>query len=373
MKLFEPIQVGDLSLLHRVVLAPLTRFRGTDAHVPGPTMPEYYAQRASVPGTLLVTEATFIAAKAGGYANVPGIWNDEQIEEWKKVTSAVHEKGSFIYLQLWALGRAANPAQLAKENVSGGYVSSSSVPIKSQTEAGAPPPRTLDIAEVREYVQLYATAAENAITAGFDGVEVHGANGYLIDQFTQDVSNQRTDAYGGNIENRARFALEIVDAVVQKVGARRTGIRFSPWGHYNDMRMADPIPTFAHLVSALLAAHPTLAYVHAVEPRVSGVSDRTDVAAHEQNDFIRDIARAAGGATRVISAGGYTRQQALDAAEQGDLVAFGRAYIANPDLPTRLKEDIPLTLGNRETYYIPGDFTGAGYTDYPFADAASRL
>ncbi|KZP26859.1 NADH:flavin oxidoreductase/NADH oxidase [Athelia psychrophila] len=374
MKLFEPIQVGNSSLLHRVVLAPLTRNRGTSAHVPGPTMPEYYAQRASVPGTLLVTEATFIAPQAGGYPNVPGIWNEEQIEGWKKVTAAVHEKGSFIYLQLWALGRAANPTQLAKEGVSGGYVSSSSIPLKSQTEAGVPPPRTLDIAEVREYVQLYATAAENAIKAGFDGVEVHGANGYLIDQFTQDVSNKRTDAYGGSIENRARFALEIVDAIVKKIGAKKTGIRFSPWGYFQDMRMSDPIPTFSYLVSSLVSAHPELAFVHVVEPRISGASDRTDVGDHEQNDFIRDITRKAGGITKVISAGGYTRQQAIEAAEEkGDLVAFGRAYIANPDLPTRLKEDIPLTLGNRKTYYIPGDFTGIGYTDYPFADAASRL
>ncbi|KZP33443.1 FMN-linked oxidoreductase [Athelia psychrophila] len=363
MKLFEPILVGDSSLLHRVVLAPLTRQRATDAHVPGLTMPAYYAQRACVSGTLLVSEATLIAAKAGGSPNVPG------------VTSAVHVKGSFIYLQLWALGRAANPAQLAKERVSGGYVSSSSIAQKRFTKDGLSSPRTLDIAEIHEYIQLHATAAENAIKAGFDGVELHGANGYLIDQFIQDVSNKRTDDYGGSIENRARFALEVVDAVVKAIGAKKTGIRFSPWGFYGDMRMTDPIPTFSYLVSSLLSAHPDLAFVHVIEPRVNGASDRADeeVEDHEQNDFIREIARKASGSTKIISNGGYTRQQAIDVAEEkGDLVAFGRAYIANPDLPTRLKDDIPLTRGNRETYYMPGNFTGLGYTDYPFADEPSR-
>ncbi|KAF7975567.1 hypothetical protein HWV62_9263 [Athelia sp. TMB] len=338
-------------------------------------MPEYYAQRGSVPGTMLVTEATFIAAKAGGIPNVPGIWNEDQIEGWKKVTSAVHAKDSFIYLQLWALGRAADPGQLAKEGITDGYVSSSSIPQERFAKGGFPPPKTLDLAEVHEYVQLYATAAENAIKAGFDGVEVHGANGYLVDQFLQDVCNKRTDEYGGSIENRSRFGLEIVDAVVKKIGPKRTGIRVSPWGSFGDMRMSDPVPTFSHFISALLAAHPELAFVHVVEPRVSGASDRTEVIPDsESNDFIRDILRKSGGLTKLISAGGYTREQAIKAAEsKGDLVAFGRAYIANPDLPKRLKEDIPLTPGNRKTYYIPGDFTGVGYTDYPFAGEQSRL
>ncbi|KAF7964818.1 hypothetical protein HWV62_2745 [Athelia sp. TMB] len=181
---------------------------------------------------MLVTEATFIAAKAGGIPNVPGIWNEDQIESWKKVTSAVHAKDSFIYLQLWALGRAADPGQLAKEGITDGYVSSSSIPQERFAKGGFPPPKTLDLAEVHEYVKLYATAAENAIKAGFDGVEVHGANGYLVDQFLQDVCNKRTDEYGGSIENRARFGLEIVDAVVKKIGPKRTGIRVSPWGSF---------------------------------------------------------------------------------------------------------------------------------------------
>ncbi|KAF7970141.1 hypothetical protein HWV62_9267 [Athelia sp. TMB] len=383
MKLFEPLQIGDSQLLHRVVLAPLTRFRGTDVHVPGITAPEYYAQRASAPGTLLITEATFIAARAGGYPNAPGIWNEDQIEGWKKVTSAVHAKGSFIYLQLWALGRAANPAQLAKEGITNGYVSSSSVSRGKAAAVGFPPSKTLSIPEIHEYVQLYATAAENAITAGFDGVEVHGGgqtpfyvddqalmrtNGYLIDQFTQDVVNKRTDEYGGTIENRSRFALEVVDAVVKRVGPQKTGFRVSPWGSFDGERTADPIPTFSYLISSLLSAHPELAYIHAVEPRIDVATTRTEVPEHESNDFIRKIVREAKGPTQFIAAGGYTREQAIEAAEKGDLVAFGRAYIANPDLPRRLKENIPLAKGNRETYYIPGDTTGLGYTDYPFAD-----
>jgi len=232
--LFEPIKVGELNLAHRVVLAPLTRFRATDDHVPLPHVAQYYAQRGSVPGTLLISEATFIAARAGGYANAPGIWNEKQIQAWKSVTAAVHAKGSYIYLQLWALGRAAVPRQLQKELGSGAenYVSASSIPLRNRSPKD-PAPRALSIAEVEEYVQLYAQAAENAVKlAGFDGVEIHGANGYLVDQFLQDVSNKRTDKYGGSIENRSRFVLEILDAVITRVGARKTGLRLSPWSDH---------------------------------------------------------------------------------------------------------------------------------------------
>jgi NADPH2 dehydrogenase len=337
-------------------------------------MPEYYAQRANTPGTLLISEGVFIAARAGGYANVPGIWSDDQIAEWKKVTDAVHTKGSFIYLQLWALGRAANPDLLAKENLPDAFISSS--PIALSTSKHPTAPRELPIAEIQEYVQLYATAAENAITAGFDGVELHGANGYLIDQFLQDVSNKRTDAYGGSVANRVRFAKEAVDAVVKKIGAQRTGIRVSPWGSFQGMRMDNPIPTFAHLAKTLLAAHPNLAYIHVVEPRVDGASIRMgEIPANESNDFIRDIVRENGKGTKVISAGGYTRESGIEVADgKGDLIAYGRPFLANPDLPLRLKKAIPLNESNRKTYYLYGNFTPLGYTDYPFAEeAASRL
>ncbi|KAH7904806.1 hypothetical protein BJ138DRAFT_1165918 [Hygrophoropsis aurantiaca] len=361
--LFQPIKVGDLALQHRVVLAPLTRFRAYDSHVPGPQAATYYAQRASTPGTLLITEATFISHDAGGYANVPGIYTDDQIKGWKEITAAVHAKGSFIYLQLWALGRAADESVLANQVPPSPYISSSPITLSGHNN----PARELTTAEIRAYVQTYATAASNAVhKAGFDGVEIHGANGYLIDQFLQDVSNLRTDEYGGSVENRAKFALEVVDAVVDAVGAAKTGIRLSPWGLFQDMGMKDPVPTYSYLVSNL-TKH-ALAYIHVTEPRVNGYIDREAKDFEGQsNDFLREI----WGERAYISAGGYTRESALQTAEQkGDLIAFGRLYISTPDLPRRLKEDIPLSKGDRGMYYLAGDLTPKGYSDWPFAEEA---
>ncbi|KAH7906896.1 hypothetical protein BJ138DRAFT_567017 [Hygrophoropsis aurantiaca] len=358
--LFQPVTVGEIDLQHRVVLAPLTRLRAYASHVPGPHAATYYAQRASTPGTLLITEATIISQNAGGYPHIPGVYTAEQISAWKEITGAVHAKGSFIYLQLWALGRAANEAVLATEN-NAPYISASPIRLTGYPSA----PRGLSIPEIKEYVQQYATAAKNAIEAGFDGVEIHAANGYLIDQFLQDVSNTRTDEYGGSIENRARFALEIVEAVVEAVGAKKVGIRISPWSPFQDMGMKDPIPTFSHLVSNLLPY--SLAYIHAIEPGVGG-NVEYEVLAHQTNDFIREILDKAASATAFIAAGGYTRASALEIAEsKGGLVAFGRPYISNPDLPHRLMKDLPLTPGDSSTNYLPGNLTPLGYSDWPFA------
>ncbi|KAF8890981.1 FMN-linked oxidoreductase [Infundibulicybe gibba] len=371
-KLFQPIQVGRLALQHRVVLAPLTRVKsGRTDHIPTiPLMKEYYSQRASAPGTLLITEATFIAAQAGGYPNIPGIWSQVQIDAWKQITDAVHDKGSYIFLQLWALGRAASPDTLAAEDPSFPHISASNIKLADRP-ASEPAPRALTLPEIDEYVALYAQAARNAIEAGFDGVEIHGANGYLIDQFLQDVSNVRDDEYGGSVENRSRFALRVVDAVVDAVGADRTGIRLSPWSPFQDMGMPDPLPQFTHLISTLARTHTDLAYIHLVEPPVSANADRTP-APHESNTAFRAIWAP----RRVISAGGYDRASALAAAEEDDvLVAFGRKYISNPDLPQRLQKDIPLTPYVRETFYTPADKPDAahGYTDYPFAEEGVRL
>ncbi|KAK7451304.1 hypothetical protein VKT23_012646 [Stygiomarasmius scandens] len=368
-KLFQPIKLGDVVLKHRVALAPLTRFRVDAKHVPLPIVKEMYAQRASTPGTLLITEATFIAARAGGYPNAPGIWSDEQIAAWKEVTEAVHAKGSFIYLQLWALGRAAYAAVLANEDPSYDLVSASDIPLSDRPKED-PRPRPLTIPEIKEYVSLYATAASNAVhKAGFDGVEIHGANGYLLDQFMQDVSNHRTDEYGGSVENRARFTLEVVDAVVKAVGPRKTGIRLSPWNTFQDMKMDDPKPTFSYVVSEIKKAHPTLSYVHVVEPRAKGQDILEKDPAGESNDFIREIwtsPESDENGRRLISAGGYTRDLATKIAdEKGDIIAFGRPFIANPDLPLRLQHDIPLNKYDRTTFYTQGS---EGYTDYPFAE-----
>ncbi|KAI3620894.1 flavin oxidoreductase nadh oxidase [Moniliophthora roreri] len=377
-KLFQAIKFGDVQLKHRAVLAPLTRFRVDDKHVPLSIAKEYYAQRASQPGTLLITEATLIHPKTGGFANVPGIWSDAQIEAWKEVTDSVHSKGSFIYLQLWALGRAAQPSQLHSEDPSYPYISASDVPLKSRTHEA---PRPLTKAEIEEYKEFYAQAAKNAIErAGFDGVEVHGANGYLIDQFIQDMSNHRTDEYGGSIENRSRFALEVLDAVVKAVGPRKTGIRLSPWSGLQDMRMQDPKPQFTHLVTEIKKAHPTFGFIHVVEPRVDGHEIIAEIPKGWDNDFIREIWTLSPGGDdtedgrRLISAGNHDLESGTRFAdEKGDLIAYGRRFISNPDLPYRLLHNIPLTPYDKSTFYIPGSSDPKGYTDYPFAERAEPV
>ncbi|KAK0499112.1 hypothetical protein EDD18DRAFT_62765 [Armillaria luteobubalina] len=362
-KLFQPINIGDLTLNHRIVLAPLTRVKSTEkGHAPyASVMKVYYSQRASDPGTLLITEATLVAQKAGVFKNIPGIWSQEQIDAWKEITDAVHAKGSFIFCQLWGQGRAAHAAHLKDEDPSLDFVAPSAIKLSYTAET----PRPLSIDEIHEYPKLFAQAAANAVfKAGFDGVEINAVNGFLIDQFIQDVSNKRTDAYGGSVENRTRFALEIIDAVVDTVGAHRTAFRVSPWNTWQEMRMDDPIPTFSRLVTEIGQRHADLAYLHVIEPRVDGTDTRKDEpGANESNDFIRKLWAP----KPLISAGGYTREEAMKIAdEKGELVAFGRYFISNPDLPKKLKKNLPLTPYNRSTFYLPGEVT-EGYTDYPFA------
>ncbi|KAG2045959.1 FMN-linked oxidoreductase [Suillus hirtellus] len=352
--LFSPIRVGNINLQHRVVLAPLTRVRAHADHVPTPQAPAYYSQRGSTPGTLLITEGTFISQSAGGYDNVPGIYTDAHLDGWKKVTEAVHEKGSFIFLQIAALGRTAEMAVLAKEDNSP-LVGASPIPVPGKTDV----PRELATDEIKEYVAMYTTAAKNAIRAGFDGVEIHGANSYLIDQFIQDVSNQRTDEYGGSVENRARFALEVTDAIVEAIGAERTGFRMSPWGVSNGMGMADPKPQFSYLVEQL--RRHKLAYIHVVEPMPA------EVTAEKNSDFLRDIWQGVEGST-FISTNGYTRNTAIETVDKkGGLIGFGRLFMPNPDLPFRLRKGISLERGDRATWYMGGNLTPAGYSDWPFA------
>ncbi|KAK0229939.1 hypothetical protein EDD85DRAFT_125852 [Armillaria nabsnona] len=361
-KLFQPIKVGNLTLNHRIVLAPLTRNKASEkGHVPYVSIvKEYYSQRGSDPGTLLITEGAFIAQKAGVLKYAPGLWTQEQLDAWKEVTDAVHAKGSFIFCQLWALGRAADYSALKEEDPSLDLVGPSPIKIHSSET-----PRALTTDEIHEYHELYARAASDAVNkAGFDGVEIHGANGYLVDQFLQDVSNQRTDEYGGSIENRARFGLEVIDAVVRAVGAQRTAVRMSPWSTFMDMGMKDPIPTFSYYVSQIKERYSDLAYIHLVEPRVTGVTTRSldEIDARESNDFIRDI-----WAPRpLISAGAYTRESAMETADtKGDIIAFGRYFISNPDITVKLKKNLPLTPYNRSTFYLTGEVV-TGYIDYPF-------
>ncbi|KAJ5232268.1 Chanoclavine-I aldehyde reductase [Penicillium chermesinum] len=356
-KLFQPLHVGRTQLSHRITLAPLTRFRADDNHVPLSYVKDYYAQRGSTPGTLLISEATLISPRAGGYNNVPGLWSDAQISGWKEVTSAVHAKGSYIFAQLWALGRVADPAILASEGLD--LVSASDIPV-----SGSPKPHPLTEAEIEAFIADYAQAARNAIEAGFDGVEIHGANGYLIDQFIQDVSNQRADKWGGSIENRSRFLLEVVRAVSGAIGTDRTGLRLSPFSHFQEMGMEDPLPQFTHIAKAL--APFKLAYAHLVEPRVDGNTDADTDTKNDLRFFLEAYARA----SPVILAGGYTPELARQSADvtykdYDVLVAFGRSFISNPDLPFRVRENIAFSPYDRDTFYVPK--SPKGYIDYEFS------
>ncbi|KAH9011597.1 putative NADPH2 dehydrogenase chain OYE2 [Lactarius hengduanensis] len=349
--LFQPLRVGTVDLQHRVVMAPLTRLRANKDRVHGELAKTYYTQRSSVPGTLIISEATIIAPQAAGYPNVPGIWSDAQVAAWKSITDAVHANGSYIFLQLWAPGRAAIPAILKQEG-DFDLVAPSPIPIENNV------PRELTVAEIKEYVQLYSKAASNAIKAGFDGVEIHAANGYLPDQFLQTVSNERTDEYGGTLENRVRFPLEVVNAIVAAVGAERTAIRLSPWIRFL------PSP---RLSKRIRDEHPNLAYIHVIEPRMNNftAADVTDENRAHSNEVLRKV----WGDRPYIAAGGMDRATAIDTVSKyGGLVAFGRHFIANPDLPLRLKEGVPLTGYNRDTFYVAE--SAAGYIDYPFANNA---
>ncbi|KAL6880751.1 FMN-linked oxidoreductase [Trichoderma novae-zelandiae] len=357
-KLFTPVKVGRVELAHRIAMAPMTRFRADDNHVPLPTVKEYYAQRTAVPGSLAITEATFISQKAGGYANVPGIYNQDQIDAWKAVTDAVHEQGSFVYLQLWALGRAAN-AQVLKEESNSDLVSASDIPQKEDGDK----PRPLREDEILEYIEDFAQAAKNAIAAGFDGVEIHSANGYLLEQFIQQLSNRRTDAWGGSIENRARFTLEVTKAVVAAIGADRTAIRFSPFGGAlgGGVIDYDVIPQYVYLAEQLKPLN--LAYVHYVESR-------------EEGKDLFPIIKAYDNASPVMVAGGYEPESSKKAVDEkykdyDVIIGIGRPYTSNPDLPFRYKQEIPLTPFQRDTFFTPK--LDKGFHDFPFSEQFTLL
>ncbi|KAL2826256.1 hypothetical protein BDW59DRAFT_66173 [Aspergillus cavernicola] len=361
LNLASPLHIGGLDVKHRVVMAPLTRLRADDDHVPIDMVREYYAQRGSVPGTLLVSEGTFISPRAGGMNNVPGIWNNAQIEQWKTVTAAVHARGSYIFCQLWALGRAAHPEVLVKDGNE--VISSGDIPITADSAV----PRPLTENEITDWIADYATAAKNAITAGFDGVEIHGANGYLCDQFLQDTCNNREDRWGGTVENRSRFGLEVARAVSGTVGAHRTAYRISPWSTFQGMRMKDFQPQFTHLVENL---HPLgLAYLHMVEPRISG--SQTVDGDNEDHAF---ILKSYGNDRVIVVAGGFTAESAEKVLQthQGYQIAigFGRHFLANPDLPLRLTKGIALNQYDRNTFYTPK--SPIGYVDYPFSEGLSQ-
>ncbi|KAI1861990.1 uncharacterized protein JN550_010621 [Neoarthrinium moseri] len=354
-RLFQSMKIGRVELRHRVVMAPLTRLRAGLDHAPLSIAKEYYTQRASTPGTLIIAEATMPSETHCGSAYSPGIWTSAQIRAWKDITDAVHSKDCSIFLQICAPGRAAADPYPC--------YSSSAIAIDSSSRT----PKEMSEAEIWACIADFATAAKNAIAAGFDGVELHAANGYLIDQFIQDTCNKRSDSWGGSVGHRSRFALETTKAVVDAVGSDRVGIRFSPWSTFQSMRMQDPVPQFSHLVRELKRYE--LAYLHIIESRVN---NWTDVEKVEGVDFMLDIW---GQQSPVLVAGGFTLDSATKAVDEeycqfDAAVVFGRYFVSTPDLVFRLRNCLDPNLYDRSTFYTP--MKSEGYIDYPFSEAYLR-
>ena len=356
--LFTPIDVGSLPLRNRVVMAPLTGSRAGPGNVPTQLNALYYAQRASA--GLIISEATQISPEGQGYISTPGIHSAEQIAGWKCVTQAVHVVGGPIVCQLWHVGRISHPSFQpgGKAPVAPSAIKPDGQAFTAKGFEPIPTPRALETAEIPAIVEQYAQAARNALAAGFDGVEVHGANGYLIDQFLRDRTNRRADRYGGSIENRCRFLLEVVDAVTAAVGAERTGLRISPQNGQNDIADSDPQTLFNHVAQRLSGKG--LAYLHIIEGDTSG-------APVPPFDY-QKLKRLFGGT--VISNNGFDKLSANEAVAEGraDLIAFGKPFIANPDLVIRLFFDAPLVPLHRESLYGGGE---QGYTDYPILRAVA--
>jgi 2,4-dienoyl-CoA reductase-like NADH-dependent reductase (Old Yellow Enzyme family) len=348
--LFDPIQIGEITLPNRVIMSPLTRLRGTPDHIPTALMIEYYTQRATA--GLIISEGIPVVPQGVGYANVPGIWSQEQVEAWKPVTESVHRAGGRIFAQIWHVGRISDPQFLAgllpvapSAIRPAGHVSL----VRPITAYGTP--RELDKSEIPGIVEGFRKGAENAKIAGFDGVEIHGANGYLIDQFLQDGCNHRTDKYGGTIENRARLMLEVTDAVISVWGAKRVGMHLAPRGDSHDMHDSNPLATFGYVAHEL--GKRGLGFLCAREyfgpdrlgPQLKKEFGGVYIANEKYNLMLAN-------------------QVTLDG--EADAVAFGQLFIANPDLPARFASNASLNTPDPSTYFTPGPH---GYTDYPALNA----
>ncbi len=369
-KLFQPTQIGDIALKNHIVMAPLTRNRSPGA-IPNDVNVEYYSQRASA--GLIITEATAITHQGQGYADVPGLYSKEALDGWKRVTDAVHAEGGKIVVQMWHVGRISHTT-LQPDN--GKPVSSTNRVAKAKTYlvnadgtgafADTSEPRALEASEIPGIIEDYRKAARAAIDAGFDGVEIHGANGYLLDQFMRDGVNDRTDEYGGSIENRTRFTFQVVEAVTREIGARRTAIRISPVTPSGESYDSNPQALFTHVIEGL--AKYDLAYIHVVEGQTGGERD------YRQGDnpsfdykALRAAYEKAGGKAAWMVNNGYVRDMAIETVETGkaDLVAFGKPFISNPDLVERLEKNLPLNTPDQSTFYGGG---AKGYIDYPLLE-----
>lgn len=344
--LFTPLTLGDLTLPNRIIMAPLTRSRASDGRVPNDLMAEYYAQRADV--GLILTEATSVSPMGVGYADTPGIWSDEQTEGWKKITKAVHDKGGRIFLQLWHVGRISHPLFLNGETP----VAPSAIKPAGHVSLVRPvtdyvTPRALETDEIPGIVESYRKGAENAKRAGFDGVEIHGANGYLLDQFLQDSTNHRTDAYGGPIENRARLLLEVTDAILTVWDKNRVGLHIAPRMDSHDMGDSNPLALFSYVAREMKKRG--IAFICARE--------------HQADDSIGPALKKEFGGVYIANEK-FTREsaEAILASGNADAIAFGQLIIANPDMVTRLATGAPLNAPDYATFYTGG---AKGYTDYP--------
>jgi len=350
--LFDPVALGDLKLPNRIVMAPLTRARSSEGRVPNALMRDYYAQRASA--GLIISEATSVSAQGVGYVGTPGIWSDAQVEGWKQVTAGVHAAGGQILLQLWHVGRISDPMfHDGGPPVAPSAIAAAGNVSLLQPKRPFPVPRALEAAEIPGIIESFRKGAENAKRAGFDGVEIHGANGYLIDQFLQDGSNKRTDLYGGPIENRARLMLEIADACIAVWGAGRVGMHLAPRADSHGMGDSDLPATFGYVAEQL--GRRKLAFLFARERQGEG---RLGPA----------LKKAFGGAFIANQLLTRDQGQALLDAGEADAISWGNLYIANPDLVRRFQLDAPLNEPVLSTYYAPGP---KGYTDYPFLEPAA--
>jgi N-ethylmaleimide reductase len=364
--LFDPAKAGDITLANRIVMAPLTRNRSPGA-IPNDLNATYYQQRASA--GLIVTEGTPVSQQGQGYADVPGLYTPEAIAGWRKVTDAVHKAGGKIVTQIWHVGRVSHTS-LQRDG--GQPVAPSAITAKSKTYiintdgsgifVETSEPRALETSEIPGILEDFRKGARAAIDAGFDGVEIHAANGYLLDQFLKTGTNHRTDGYGGSIENRARLLLEVTHAVAQEIGSGRTGIRLSPVTPANDISEAEPQTLFNYVVEQLASRN--LAFIHIIEGATGGPRDFKQGDTPFDYDALKAAYVDADGKGLWIANNGYTRETAIAAVESGkaDAIAFGKAFIANPDLPKRLKEDAPLAQPEQQTFYGGG---AKGYTDYP--------
>ncbi|XP_061343291.1 putative 12-oxophytodienoate reductase 11 [Gastrolobium bilobum] len=349
--LLTPYKMGNFNLSHRIVLAPLLRARSYN-NVPQPHAILYYSQRTTK-GGLLIAECNAISATSQSHPNTPGIWSREQVEAWKPIVDAVHAKGGIFFCQIYHVGRASNPD----------FKQTGQAPISSTNKplSRAPflVPRQLEIDEIPHIVNGFRCAARNAIEAGFDGIEIHGAHGYLIDQFLKDQINDRTDKYGGSIENRCRFALEVVEAVVQEIGADRVGVRLSPFAQYNESGDSNPEALGLYMVKSLNKYG--ILYCHMVEPRMDISNEKG-----ETTHCLVPMKKVFNGA--FIVAGGYNKEEGNRAVAENraNLVAYGRLFLANPDLPKRFELDASLNKYDRDTFYTPDPVVG--YTNYPFLE-----